>query len=229
MECIIIASMPIRKIPLITEEYYHVYNRGFNHQKIFYSSNDYDRAYKTIQYYQYLTPPIKFSYLNIQTPKQQKAILNQLLQTSINILAYCFMPNHFHFLIKQEKDSGILNSISKFSLSYSKYFNLIHEKQGPVFEGRFKAIRIVSNEQLLHLSRYIHLNSYTASIVKDLNKIRDYPFSSLKEYLSPHSFNLCSTDFILSQFKSPQDYLNFNVDHADYQRQFHLIKDQSID
>jgi len=221
--------MPIRKTPLVNQEYYHIYNRGFNHQKIFYSSNDYNRAYKTIQYYQYLTPPIKFSYLNIQTPKQQKTILSQLLQTSINVLAYCFMPNHFHFLIKQEKDNGILNSISKFSNSYSHYFNTINEKQGPVFEGRFKAVSIVSNEQLLHLSRYIHLNPYTASIIKDLNKIKDYPYSSLKEYLSPHSFNLCSTDFILSQFKSPQDYLNFNLDQADYQKQLQAIKKLTLE
>jgi len=221
--------MPIRKIPLITEEYYHIYNRGFNHQKIFYSSNDYDRAYKTIQYYQYLTTPIKFSYLYIQTPKRQKQIFDQLVQTSIDILAFCFMPNHFHFLVKQVKDKGVHLSISKFSLSYSKYFNLIHEKKGPVFEDRFKAIRIVSNEQLLHLSRYIHLNPYTASIIKDINQLPNYPYSSLKEYLSPHSFNLCSTDFILSQFKSKQEYLNFNLDHADYQKQLHLIKDQSID
>ncbi|MEA3355292.1 MAG: transposase [Patescibacteria group bacterium] len=221
--------MPVRKIPLVTNEYYHIFNRGFNKQKIFISPSDYQRVFKTIQYYHFLTPPIKFSYLNIQPLKRQNEILNQLVQTSIDILAFCFMPNHFHFLVKQIKDGGILNSISKFSLSYSKYFNTFHEKNGPVFEGRFKAIRVSSNEQLLHLSRYIHLNPYTASIVKNINQIQNYPYSSLKEYLHPQRFNLSQTSQILKQFKSPQDYLKFIKDHADYQKQLHLIKEISVD
>lgn len=216
--------MPSRKIPLITQEIYHVFNRGFNKKPIFFSENDYVRAIKTIQYYQYLTPPIKFSYLNIQTPKRQKKILQQLVQTSVDILAYCFMPNHFHFLIKQTKDNGILHSISKFSNSYSKYFNTIYEKRGPVLEGRFKAVRVTANEQLLHLSRYIHLNPFTSSIIKNINKIQDYPYSSIKEYLSSSRYNLCTTDEVLRQFKTKKAYLEFIQNQADYQKQLHAIK-----
>jgi putative transposase len=221
--------MPSRKVPLITNEYYHIYNRGFNQQQIFLSTNDYQRVFETIRYYQYLTPPIKFSYLNIQPPKQQKEILSHLVQTSIDILAFCFMPNHFHFLVKQVKDSGINLSISKFSLSYSRYFNIINEKKGPVFEGRFKAVKVSSNEQLLHLSRYIHLNPFTASIVKDIHSLQDYPYSSLKEYMHPQRFNLAQTDEILAQFKSTQKYLEFTLDHAEHQKQLGLIKSISID
>ena len=221
--------MPSRKLPLVTGEYYHIFNRGFNQQPIFLSTNDYQRAFETIRYYHYLTPPIKFSYLNLQPPKRQKEILDQLVQTSIDILAFCFMPNHFHFLVKQLVDQGINQSISMFSLSYSKYFNIIHEKKGPVFEGRFQAVRVSSNEQLLHLSRYIHLNPYTASIVKNLEELQDYPYSSLKEYLHPQQFNLSQTNEILAQFKSGQDYLDFTLNHADHQKQPHLIKKISID
>ena len=221
--------MPSRKVPLITDEIYHVYNRGLNKKTIFSSVSDYSKAFETIQYYQYLTPPVKFSYLNIQPPNQRKHILNQLVQTSIEILAFCFMPNHFHFIIKQIKKDGIRQSISKFSNSYAHYSNTIHEKKGPVFEGRFKAIRVSNNEQLLHLSRYIHLNPYTASIIKNLNEIHKYPYSSLKEYLSPKSFNLTSTKLILDQFKSPQDYLNFNLNHADHQKQLHFIKKLTLE
>jgi len=139
------------------------------------------------------------------------------------------MPNHFHFLIKQIKNNGIVKSIGKFSNSYSHYFNTIHEKKGPLFEARFKAVKINSNEQLLHLSRYIHLNPYTASIIKNVNKIHQYPYSSLKEYLSPNTFNLTSTDLILNQFKSTQDYLNFNLNQADYQKQLHSIKKLTLE
>ena len=221
--------MPSRKIPLITNEYYHIYNRGFNKQKIFLSPHDYQRAFEAIRYYHFLTPPFKFSYLNKITLNQKKKLLDQLISTQIDILAFCFMPNHFHFLVKQIKDNGILNSISKFSNSYSKYFNLIHEKKGPVFEGRFQAVRITNNEQLLHLSRYIHLNPYTASIVKNIPDLKKFPYSSLKEYLHPHRFNLSQTDEILNQFKNKQEYLSFVNDHADYQKQLHLIKKLSHD
>lgn len=220
--------MPSRKVPLITGEYYHIYNRGFNKNLIFLSPDDYSRAYKTIQYYQFITPSIKFSYLNSRPIEQQRSILGQLVQTTIDILSFCFMPNHFHFLIKQNKNNGILNSISKFSTSYANYFNIIHEKNGPVFEGRFKAIRITNNEQLLHLSRYIHLNPYTASIIKDINQLQNYPFSSLREYLNPQRFNLSQTDEILKQFKSSQDYLDFVTDHADHQKHLHLIKNITV-
>jgi len=221
--------MPSRKIPLVTDEYYHIYNRGFNKQKIFLSKYDYQRAFETIQYYQFITPAFKFSYLNRLVAKQKKKLLDQLINTQIDILAFCFMPNHFHFLIKQIKDNGILNSISKFSNSYSKYFNLIHEKKGPVFEGRFQAVKVSSNEQLLHLSRYIHLNPYTASIVKKINDLKKFPYSSLKEYLHPHRFNLSQTDEILNQFKNKEEYLSFVNDHADHQKQLHLIKKLTLD
>ena len=221
--------MPSRKVPLVTNEYYHIYNRGFNKQKIFITPSDYQRAFETIRYYHYSIPPIKFSYLNLQTPKRRRQILGQLVQTSIDIIAFCFMPNHFHFLVKQVTKGGILNSIGRFSLSYSKYFNLVNEKKGPVFEGRFQAVRVTNNEQLLHLSRYIHLNPYTASIVKNIDQLKNYPYSSLKEYLHPHQFNLSQTDEILSQFKNPQDYLDFINDHANYQKQLHQIKDALID
>lgn len=229
MECFIINQMPIRKIPLVTDEYYHIYNRGFNKQRIFLSSYDYQRAFEVIRYYHFLTPPIKFSYLNLQTQKRQKQILSQLVQTQIDILAFCFMPNHFHFLVKQIKNEGILTSISKFSNSYSRYFNLIHKRKGPVFEGRFQAVRVTNNEQLLHLSRYIHLNPYTASIVNSIRDLQRYPYSSLKEYLHPHRFNLSQTAEILSQFESEKDYLNFINDNADYQKQLHIVKGLSID
>ena len=216
--------MPSRKLPIINDEYYHIYNRGFNKKPIFISNNDYQRALETIRYYQFSTPSFKYSILNRLTIQQKNKLLQQLVSTQIDILAFCFMPNHFHFLIKQISDDGILKSISKFSNSYSKYFNTLHEKNGPVFDSRFKAVRVTSNEQMLHLSRYIHLNPYTASIEKNLNQIQNYPYSSLKEYMHPQSFTLTQTDEILGQFKSSQDYLSFTLDQADYQKKLHLIK-----
>ncbi len=134
------------------------------------------------------------------------------------------MPNHFHLLIKQIKDNGILNSLSAFSNSYSKYFNLKHEQEGPVFQGRFQAVRIITNEQFLHVNRYIHLNPYTSSLIKSTKELLNYPYSSLKEYLNPNQKNICETATILDEFKSSLNYQNFILDNADYQKQLHQIK-----
>lgn len=134
------------------------------------------------------------------------------------------MPNHFHLLIKQTKDNNILTSLSSFSNSYSKYFNLKHKQEGPVFQNRFQAVRIITNEQFLHVNRYIHLNPYTSSIINSIKDLKNYPYSSLKEYLYPHQSNLCETNTILNQFKSTIEYQNFIQDQADYQQQLHQIK-----
>ena len=138
------------------------------------------------------------------------------------------MPNHFHLLVKQIKDNNILSSLSSFSNSYSKYFNLKHEQEGPVFQGRFQAVRIITNEQFLHVNRYIHLNPYTSSIIKSIKELNDYPYSSLKEYLHPSQTNICETATILDEFKSRLDYQNFILDQADYQKQLHQIKSLTL-
>ncbi len=221
--------MPQRKVPLITGEYYHIYNRGFRKRKIFLSSANYGRAYQTLQYYQLSEPPFKFSHFQLRSLKRQQEILVQLDHTSIEVIAFCFMPNHFHILIKQLENNGINHYISKFSLSYAKYFNTLHEKSGPVFEGRFKAVLVNTNEQLLHLSRYIHLNPYTASIAKTINELKYYPYSSLKEYLHSYRFILSQPQSILDQFESPEDYLKFVTNHADYQKDLHQIKNLTLD
>ena len=77
----------------------------------------------------------------------------------MEIICYCLMPNHLHLLLRQLMDGGISKFMSNFANSYTRYFNTKSKRKGPVFEGKFKAKRIETDEQLLHLSRHIHLNS----------------------------------------------------------------------
>lgn len=135
------------------------------------------------------------------------------------------MPNHFHLLIKQLDDGGIHDVVSKLSLSYANYFNLKNELKGPVFEDRFKAVTIISNEQLLHVSRYIHLNPFTGSVVNSKEELLQYPYSSLQEYLNLNTpLKICAKSLIFDQFKSLESYKSFVLDQADYQRRLHQIK-----
>ena len=119
--------------------------------------------------------------------------------------------------------------MSNFQNSYTRYFNTKHERVGQIFLRPFKAIRIHTEEQLLHVSRYIHLNPYSSSIVESIQELKDYPWSSLNEYLDPTKDGICEKEITLSYFKDSQSYAAFVLDQADYQKELEEIKHLAID
>jgi len=218
--------MPGRDIPLINNQIYHVINRGIASQPVFLSRNDYLRATEIISYYQNQNPPLRYSFFLRLSPERKAEILNQLGSEKkflVEIIAYCLMPNHFHFLLKQTKENGISLFLSNITNSYTRYLNTKKERVGPLFQGKFKAIRIETEEQLLHLSRYIHLNPYSSCLVKNLDDLFNYPYSSLSEYLNPKNLSFCTKDTILENFKT-NSYKQFVSDQADYQKRLEEIK-----
>lgn len=219
--------MPYRRMPLATDQFYHVFNRSFNKQNIFIDKSDYFRALKTLNLYQH-SVNIKFSYFKVHGKEGQKKIIENT-QKLIEVIAYCFMPNHFHLIVKQKIDDGIVRSIGKFSTSYSKYFNTKRNKIGPVFQGRFKAVLIENNNQLLHVSRYIHLNPYSAEIIKDKDKLINYKYSSLSEYVFDLKEKICDSSVVLDQFKSKKSYFDFVLDNAEYQQSLQRVKKLLLD
>lgn len=212
--------MPSRVVPFVTGEFYHVFNRGVAQIPIFHGSSDYHRFFKTMVYYQIENPKPRFSFF---TP--QKTILNPNNKI-ITIVCYCLMPNHFHFLLQQKRDGGITEFISKLSNSYTKYFNIKEHRNGPLLQGEFKAVHIESNEQLIHLSRYIHLNPLVGYVVKSIDA---YRWFSYPEYTGQISSNICDKTIILDQFKSTDAYKQFVLDREDYDRQLEIIKHQLLD
>lgn len=142
----------------------------------------------------------------------------------VELICFCLMPNHLHLLLSQKKDNGISKFMANLQNSYTRYFNTKHERIGPLMQGQFKAVLIEDDEQLLHVSRYIHLNPYSSFIVKDLTDLEKYPWSSLPEYLGIVSTSICNKQVILSYFKSVEDYKKFVFDQADYQRKLEKIK-----
>ena len=219
--------MPGRNIPLVTGEIYHIVNRGIASQPTFLNKRNYHRAIETLFYYQYINFPVKYSrFLSLSTDLREQ-ISKELIrkkQHFIKILAYCLMPNHFHLILEQYVDRGISKFMSNFTNSYTRYFNTRNERDGPLFKDKFKAIRIETDEQLLHVSRYIHLNPYTAYIIKTLRELEDYPYSSFPEYIGKISAEICSKDYILGNFKDKSAYKKFVLDQAEYQRELGKIK-----
>lgn len=212
--------MPSRIFPFVNGQFYHIYNRGTEKRRTFENRRDQNRFIQTMRYYQLAGPKPRFSN-SFHNPYFKPALNKKIVE----VICYCLMPNHFHFLIKQLRDGGITEFISKLTNSYTKYFNIKHKRVGPLFQGEFKAVLVESDEQFMHLSRYIHLNPYVSHIVKDLNL---YEWSSYNEYVN-NKKGFCSKEDILAFFKSPKRYTQFILDHADYAEKLELIKHQLIE
>lgn len=158
---------------------YHIYNRGNRKENIFLSEKDYRRFLIKLKVYKE-----KFD---------------------IMLFAYCLMSNHFHLLIQQNNDQlGITKFMLALSTSYAKYFNIKYEMVGRLFQERFQAKTVETEEYLLHLTRYIHLNPIAATPgveSKRLLLLKGYPWSSYKEYCT-NSKGICDKKPILSYFST---------------------------
>lgn len=219
--------MPGRTTPLVNNEIYHIFNRGVASQPTFFDKRDYKRTIETIFYYQNANLSIKYSrFLAFSSEEKQIILKNQrtLRDFLVEIISLCLMPNHFHLLLKQLRDNGISKFMSNFTNSYTRYLNTKIDRTGPVFEGKFKSVRIETQNQLLHVSRYIHLNPYTSFVVKSLKDLEFYPYSSLPAYIGFINASNYSREIIMGNFKNEQKYKEFVFDQAGYQKLLHRIQ-----
>lgn len=192
-------------------EIYHLYNRGVAKQKIFRIPHDYERLLERLAYYIDLSGKPSISRLN---RKELGKILKEKPKNPlVSIINFCLMPNHFHFLIKQLAPGGISLFMKNALNSYARYFNTRHDRVGPIFQGRFKAVRVETSEQLMYLSRYIHLNSFMAKLVKNP---AECDWSSYNLCFEKSKTRLCNPKIILEQFRTKNDYRSFVEDYAQY-------------
>ncbi len=210
--------MPGRTTSLANGEVYHIYNRGSEKRNIFTQTRDYKRFKQTFYYYQFSGPKPR---LSISSLSSFQPNLNNKL---VDILCFCLMPNHFHFMVKQLKDNGISTFMSQVANSYTKYFNIKYNRVGPLLQGAFKAVLVESGGQLIHLSRYIHLNPVVSGICKAPG---DYFWSSFGEYMNQD--DICSTRLVLDLFPSKEKYKEFTDDQIDYGKTLETAKHQLID
>lgn len=214
-----------RKIPLVTGEVYHIYNRGVNKADIFFSKRDYQRFYDAAVHY--ITESTRFSFRKhlLNEPGSQQSPKGGKIP-KVKILAYCFMPNHFHFLIKQIEDDGVSSYMRNLCNSYSHYINIKNDRVGPLFQGRFKNVLVKTQSQLLHVSRYIHLNPVVAELVADL---KDYEQSSYLAYARKIEDRLIDNEDVLRDFKSANAYKTFVLNHQDYAKSLGDIRHLTCD
>ena len=214
-----------RKTILATNEIYHVFNRGVEKRQIFLIKRNYIRFTKATNYYRFANCPMRFSYFRLLPHEKQDNVIKRLEKESkrlVDIFSFCFMPNHIHFLLKQLIDKGISKFMAKITNAYSHYFNTRYDRIGHLFQGNFGAVRIESDEQLIHTSRYIHLNPVSSYLI-EIKDLLDYEYSSYPEYIND-TRGFINTKEVLSYFKNKNDYRKFVEDQADYARKLENIK-----
>lgn len=167
--------MPQRKYQFEKGYIYHIFNRGHNKQDIFLHYKDFAR------------------YLHRLNEYKQKH--------SFSLLAYCLMPNHLHLLIQQTSEEPLEKLIHRLHTAYTMYFNKKYERVGSVFQSRFKAKPVESDEYLLHVSRYIHINPVELLRAQGRAlKLERYAWSSYAEYLEEATTSLSNPKKIIDYF-----------------------------
>lgn len=216
-----------RKEKIVSGNVYHIFNKSIADFKIFNKDIEFLRIKNIIKYYQIQNMPFKFSrFMESETVKKDGfdsnfISLSQSKEKLVQIIAYCIMPTHLHLILKQLKENGISIFMGNVLNSYTRYFNTKYKRKGPLWEGRFKNVPVETDEQLVHLTRYIHLNPVTAYLV---NKPEEWLASSYKEYLSDVNSEdrVCEYDDILDV--TPSFYRKFVEDRVSYQRELAKIK-----
>jgi len=210
---------------------YHIFNRGIDRRSVFTGFREYLRAQELIEFYKHLETPVRYSKFLQLSKSLRDDVLREInkSETQVDILAYCLMPNHFHFMLQQKVDKGVSTFIANFTNAYTRYFNTKHERIGPMFEGIFKAVLVESDEQLIHLSRYIHLNPVVSSIINE-SDLNNYKWSSYHEYIAPSKNSTVSKrDLVMSMFESAKHYEKFVLDQIEYGKKLEIIKHLTLE
>jgi REP element-mobilizing transposase RayT len=175
--------MPQRGEVFAAGEYYHIYNRGAGRTPIFFTPANYEYCLRLVKRY--------------------------LTHYAVTVIAYCLIPNHYHFLLRQDSDLPLSKFIGVLFNAYAQAVNKQQARSGSLFEGRFRHCWIDREEYLTHLCRYIHLNPVKAQLVR---RPEDWPYSNYQDWLGLRSGVLKDQAFIQAHFLSGEVYRQFVAD-----------------
>ncbi len=199
----------MRKTPLINDEFYHIYNRGVEQRNIFLEENDLNRFLESIRFFNTENP--------VGSLRDKKELLHQrsdrweekAQKRLVDVACYCLNPNHHHLLLRQRQERGVSEFIKRLSGGYTRFFNDKYNRNGVLFQGKFKSIHVNSNEYLLHLSVYINLNNRLGGLGDTIMALSR---SSWGEYIGQDMGGFCEKGIILNQFSNIREYEKFALD-----------------
>ena len=193
--------------------YYHAYNRGVEKRKIFLDKQDYAVFLSYLK--EYLLPKdTEGLHKQLASPnlsgKERDSILKALQRNNfadeITLLAYCLMPNHFHFFIKQNSANAIDVFMNSLGTRYTMYFNKKYDRVGSLYQDVYKAASVRSELYFLHLSRYIHKQA----LAFQGDALEKYPCSYF-DYVGKRKTAWVKPEEVLSYFSQENPSLSYEV------------------
>lgn len=214
--------MSYRYDDLVPGGVYHICTRGVEQRNIFRSNKDKIRFLKLLIHY--LPQGLVRSFSMAQKYRQEASLTNEG-EGLVDLIGYCLMPNHVHLLVRENTENGTSQYMHRLLTSYAKYFNISERRSGSLFVNPFKAVLVDDDEQLLHVSRYVHLNPYVAHMIKDPYI---YRWSSLSEYIDRKKSDISHTSLLRSLI-TPKEYREFIMNEAEYAKSLADIKHLLVD
>ncbi len=169
-----------KRLPFVQGSYYHIYNRGAGRQPIFYQERN----------YLYLLRLLK----------------TVARESCVAVIAYCLLPNHYHWLLRQDGQIPVGKVPTRVFGSYSQAFNHAYERSGTLFEGPYKALAVDTDAYFVNLCCYIHLNPVHHGLVTAPEM---WPYSNYLEWIEKRPGSLVDRDLVRAYFASPQAYEEF--------------------
>ncbi|NIM96190.1 MAG: transposase [Anaerolineales bacterium] len=160
--------------------YYHVYNRGCGGETIFTRRRNYEFLLGRVETY--------------------------LTDYPLGMIAYCLMPNHYHFLLSSEETYSLSRFVQRLFNSYTQAFNKQQRRRGTLFEGRARRVHVDTDKYVIHLCRYIHLNPVKAGLVEGPG---EWPYSNFHEWVGQRQGILIDQEFVKQYFSKPEEYEEF--------------------
>ena len=243
--------MPYRETQFANDEIYHITLRGLDDRELFLDNNDYYRMIFSIYEFNDTKP------VAIRERRKQRLYIKQQILASrpprsdgrsdgqypdererfVDILAFCWMPNHIHLLVRQLRDGGITKFMSKVGVGYAKYFNTKYERKGYVFQNRFNSVHIENDKQLQTVFVYIHTNPIALiepgwkekGILipeKVIKFIENYKWSSYMDYLGNPNFKFVTQRNFLAEVMGGVDGCRQQVkDWVEYKKEIRQFRD----
>lgn len=199
----------MRKFQFEENQICHIYNRGVDKRKIFLEDTDYLHFLHDMFELNNRgkDPNVGHYFKKNQNMKVQPSYFERRpRELLVEILAFVLMPNHYHLILKQKKENGIVKFMQKIGTGYTMSFNNKYNRAGSLFQGRFKATLIDKDPYLVHLLNYIHFNPLKLSNfnISDLEK---YRWSSFPDYIGKKNFpSITSREFLLNFYGSEERY-----------------------
>ncbi len=199
---------------------FHILNRGVDKRKIFLDEKDYLRFIHDLFEFNDEEPAFNAGHFfkNQYIDVGRQYIERKPRKLIVEILAFCLMPNHYHLLIKPNKDSSVAEFMKKLNGGYAKYFNIKYQRVGALFQGKYKSVLIKNETYFIHLPYYIHFNpldliapEWREREIKDYKKamkfLENYKWSSYLDYIGKKNFpSVTQREFLSDFFDGPAQY-----------------------